>query len=986
MALFQQDLQTQVISEQAVQEPSAIGAISGLASAFLKAQPSPSTKGAPNYEQSIIANFATELNTLEALKESGSINEVDFSRRLGKARSEIAKIKDANVPQGLQNQYEVNSGRDFNSFGYNTNEEYETANLLEGDFAKAIRPSVVSELEAAGEVVTTESVNNAVLNKLEEKASLENELNIQNKKLALGQSIDDTAVSKNIKADYDVLASFFKDAAADGIVTKNEFLSAQLGVSNLMTTKYGQFKSNPKINAVMEQMTGLLDDIGKGVSDTPSAVLADTIQIALQNEGFSAGTIAVVRAMQEGKNIGQFQDIMANNKEGKTVADAMVFIAGADLTEDKLVEIFNTATPPPVADVAGTNPSLLSIPTVKDNPNEYQTIVDKFSESAKTPASNDLLGNEKVRNSFLTSLNVAGSAVASQGDEYILGEKLLSKFASNSIVKNLEAVYSVDPQNAAQTNDVLQAGLSSERVRQSLELNNRLDAGAGAGQLVMADAEGKLQLNNELIEKNKDKLVGGAAGWAEMQGKINAAGGLEKFLQLPPMVNSAINTDASIMVSGTQYLLKDIFSIDFNKVLKLSNNLKLIDSKLVNLESLATKYQDDTDMLRGRSTNLTPSQNAEVMAAINEGSNLGIPLEDIDFDSNAPATPAEPSGEIVTTPIDTVESGSVGRSLTGEERTALSDQGGLAATAYLENLGFTDNLFDSFKATDTQYSNTPHVPVFTATEQTDALRVLDNVADTIYGNNPELASAFKIIMENESGGKLAELGYGNLSGTDLYNNVNAPVGSAKRTALQNMENSTAYINGDREKKDMMIFDIMYDDQYRDSGFKLGNTNPGDGSKYRGRGIISLTGKANYKKYGDMIGVDLVNNPDYMQNRPDIMIAASIAYLKDKGFDQGTLSARKMAKVVGHADDNLKTEARQRWADTIKDIERSGNQALADTISLNDEYAAQEKVGVTADGDIGPNSRKAMRKYLEKEIGIVPEGISDNDLVILVNRS
>lgn len=652
MALFQQDLQTQVISEQAVQEPSAIGAISGLAGAFLKAQPSGSTKGAPNYEQSIIANFATELNTLEALKESGSINEVDFSRRLGKARSEIAKIKDANVPQGLQNQYEVNSGRDFNSFGYNTNEEYEKANLLEGDFAKAIRPSVVSELEAAGQVATPDAVDNAVLNKLEDKTSLENDLNTQNKKLALGQPIDDTAVSKNIKADYDVLTSFFKDAASDGIVTKNEFLSAQLGVSNLMTTKYGQFKSNPKINSVMEQMTGLLDDIGKGVSDTPSAVLADTIQIALQNEGFSAGTIAVVRAMQEGKNIGQFQDIMANNKEGKTVADAMVFIAGADLTEDKLVEIFNTARRPSVADAAGTNPSLLSIPTVKDNPNEYQTVVDKFSESAKTPTSNDLLGNEKVRNSFLTSLNVAGSAVASQSDEYILGEKLLSKFASNSIVKNLEAVYSVDPQNAAQTNDVLQAGLSSERVRQSLELNNRLDAGAGAGQLVMADAEGKLQLNNEMIEKNKDKLVGGAAGWSEMQGKINAAGGLEKFLQLPPMVNSAINTDASIMVSGTQYLLKDIFSIDFNKVLKLSNNLKLIDSKLVNLESLATKYQDDTDMLRGRSTNLTPSQNAEVMAAINEGSNLGIPLEDIDFDSNAPATPAEPSGEIAVTPLD----------------------------------------------------------------------------------------------------------------------------------------------------------------------------------------------------------------------------------------------------------------------------------------------------------------------------------------------
>lgn len=651
MALFQQDLQTQVISEQAIEEPSAIGAISDLAGAFLKAQPSPSTKGAPNYEQSLIANFSTTLEGLEQRKESGQIGQVDFSRLLSNARRDIANLKDANVPQGLQNKYEVLSGRDFGSYGYDTDEDFEKANLLDSDFAKAIQPSVVSELEAAGEVVTTESVNNAVLNKLEEKTSLENELNIQTKKLALGQPVDDTVVSNNIKADYDVLASFAKEALGDGIVTKNEYLSMQLSVSNQMTAKYGQFKTNPQVSAVMEQMTGLLDDIGKGVSNTPGAVLADTIQIALQNEGFSAGTIAVVRAMQEGKNIGQFQNLMANNTDGKTVADAMTFLTGADLTEDKIVEIFNTANPPSVADVAGTNPSLLSIPTVKDNPNEYKTVVEKFSESAKVPTSNDLLGNKEFRNSFLTSLNVAGSAVASQSDEYILGEKLLSKFASNSIVKNLETIYSVDPQNAAQTNDVLQAGLSSERVRQVLELNNRLDAGAGAGQLVMADAEGKLQLNNELIEKNKDKLVGGAAGWAEMQGKINAAGGLEKFLQLPPIVNSAINTDASIMVSGTQYLLKDIFSIDFNKVLKLSNNLKLIDSKLVNLESLATKYQDDTDMLRGRSTNLTPSQNAEVMAAINEGSNLGIPLEDIDFDSNAPATPAEPAEEIVVTPI-----------------------------------------------------------------------------------------------------------------------------------------------------------------------------------------------------------------------------------------------------------------------------------------------------------------------------------------------
>ncbi len=66
--------------------------------------------------------------------------------------------------------------------------------------------------------------------------------------------------------------------------------------------------------------------------------------------------------------------------------------------------------------------------------------------------------------------------------------------------------------------------------------------------------------------------------------------------------------------------------------------------------------------------------------------------------------------------------------------------------------------------------------------------------------------------------------------------------------------------------------------------RLGNTQPGDGKRYKGRGPIQITGRANYRKYGGLLNMDLEGNPD-LAATPQVGLQVAGLYWKTNGLNE-----------------------------------------------------------------------------------------------------
>lgn len=217
----------------------------------------------------------------------------------------------------------------------------------------------------------------------------------------------------------------------------------------------------------------------------------------------------------------------------------------------------------------------------------------------------------------------------------------------------------------------------------------------------------------------------------------------------------------------------------------------------------------------------------------------------------------------------------------------------------------------------------------------DAAKNLDMVEAALKKQgitDPKYIAAVKGNIMKESGGKAVSenMNYANTSNDRIKS-----IFGSRATGKSDAEL-------DAIKKDpQQMGEMMYGSNTK-MGKSLGNNEPGDGFKYRGRGFIQLTGKSNYAQASKAIYGDdrLVQNPDLV-NDPAVAAEVSAWYMK-KG--QAGMAAKMGINTGNMSQDQANALATSQIAGT--DVTKAGGYLGGENLNKVNSYAAQFASGKT----------------------------------------
>ena len=186
-----------------------------------------------------------------------------------------------------------------------------------------------------------------------------------------------------------------------------------------------------------------------------------------------------------------------------------------------------------------------------------------------------------------------------------------------------------------------------------------------------------------------------------------------------------------------------------------------------------------------------------------------------------------------------------------------------------------------------------------------------------------------------------------------------------------------------------IANRVYNDEFRK--YKMGNTQPGDGWRFRGRGLKQLTGRENYTGFGKFMGMSAEEAAEYVAT-PKGAVESACWFWDTKKLNNiaDTDDVVKMTKIINGGNIGLADrQARYKKAmevfgnpvsiaeahdDDDNDMDVSDIGTLRKGSKGEGVKMMQEALGVGADGAFGPGTERALKAW-QAANGLTADGIA-----------
>jgi putative chitinase len=176
-----------------------------------------------------------------------------------------------------------------------------------------------------------------------------------------------------------------------------------------------------------------------------------------------------------------------------------------------------------------------------------------------------------------------------------------------------------------------------------------------------------------------------------------------------------------------------------------------------------------------------------------------------------------------------------------------------------------------------------------------------------------------------------------------------------------------------------IANYVYMDEFRSKAGALGNVQPGDGFKFRGRGLKQLTGRQNYARFAADYDMTAEEAAAWLETKEGALASAlwfwdtnNLNPIADTG-DVVALTKRINGGDIGLAD------RQQRYTVAIQALtgEIAPRATISETVRRGSSGDAvkriQRKLGLVQDGDFGPATERAVMAW-QRENGLDADGI------------